>query len=64
MHLTPANGTSVSNLNLNDRKVEEGIALAGLVDVCNDMIDTMPEYGRANTYEMEPGYVPPSPKLF
>ncbi len=64
MQLTPANGTSVSSFDLSSRKAEEGIALAGLVDICNDMIDTMPQYGQNHTLEMDNAYVPPSPKMF
>lgn len=64
MGLTPANGTSVSKFDLSSRKPEDGIALTGLVEICDDMIDSTPEYGQNHTLEMEKGYVPSAPKMF
>jgi hypothetical protein len=62
MHLTPANGLSVSNQPVDNSKMEEGLAMAGLIDLCNDMVDNAP--GLTEEYKYEPEFSPaPRPRL-
>lgn len=61
MSLTPANGLSVSTMQIDNGKMEEGLAMAGLVDLCNDMIDAPP--AMEETYDYEPETYRPSPRL-
>lgn len=63
MQLTPANGTTVSALDLSNTKAEEGLAMAGLVDICNSLVDAPPSYGEDHTLEMDEAYIPPRPRL-
>lgn len=61
MNLTPANGLSVSTRPVDSGKMEEGLAMAGLVDLCNDMIDAAPVLNE--TYDYEPEVYVPRPRL-
>ncbi|TLX16902.1 hypothetical protein [Rhizobium sp. MHM7A] len=61
MNLTPANGLSVSTRPIDNGKMEEGLAMAGLVDLCNDMIDAPPVLNE--TYDYEPEVYAPRPRL-
>ncbi len=61
--LTPANGMSVSRFDLSNRNPDEGLPVAGLVDMVTALADPTPGADERYTYDMTEAYVPPAPRF-
>lgn len=61
--LIPANGTSISRFDLSNRNPDEGIPMAGLVDMTTALIDQTPGLEERYSYEMDEAYIPPRPRM-
>jgi hypothetical protein len=61
--LIPANGTSVSRLDLSNRNPDEGLPMAGLVDMASALIDPTPDLTENYSYDLDEAYIPPRPRM-